>query len=198
MGVAASHNCPPQSEVPRGKIRICVAGTTYSPYVGRAHKLAHHLATTYPDKFESWYYWDSKGAYFRFIIDTFDKVPFPAAVKGHSTTPLIWLEVNKADATGPSALPANELDGNAILEVVGGNDKFQVWTKQHTAKADGTPLLANPNPTAEPNVAKAPATLYFKETEELKTLASTVWFLYDMNHWNFGDQTAAKSTSEKK
>eukprot|EP00743_Colponemidia_sp_Colp-15_P014826 GILK01017656.1.p1 GENE.GILK01017656.1~~GILK01017656.1.p1 ORF type:complete len:227 (+),score=9.47 GILK01017656.1:83-682(+) len=165
MGASASHNCPPQTEVPRGKIRICVSGYHYSEYAGRSQWLANHLATTYPDKFESWYYWAWMGPFFRYNINTFDKVPFPTPIKGHASSPMVWLEVNKADATGNSALPENAIDGNnAVLEVIGGNAEFQTWIKQHTAKADGTPFMAPPAAEAEPKVARAPATLYFKET----------------------------------
>lgn len=204
-GAASTHNCKPQSTVPAGKIRICVAGYWYSPYTGRAHKLANHLAAAYPETFDSWFYWgESHGAFYRYLQDTFDKVPFPEKVKGHASSPFVWLEVAKSDASGTSAAPQNAIDGdNAVLEIIGGNAQFQQWIRQHTAAADGSspfePQTLSENSEAETaaGVAKAPKTLFFKKTEELAAMWDGMSLFGDMSHVEkYGPQTAAEKQQQ--
>eukprot|EP00388_Colpodella_angusta_P037656 GDKK01042170.1.p1 GENE.GDKK01042170.1~~GDKK01042170.1.p1 ORF type:complete len:204 (+),score=26.04 GDKK01042170.1:23-613(+) len=194
-GVASKHNSMPQSPVPAGKIRICVASFNLSRWGGRAHHLAAHLAKTYPDKFESWYYFDGMGQVYRYMIDTFDKVPFPTNIKGHNTSPLVWLEVNKSVANGASAEEINTIDGNAILEVLGGCSEFQSWVKQHTAKVDGTAVEPAPQPLSPEEVAAKVArgpsdVLYFKEDAELSKLWNSYSFSDAIHVKKFGPQTA--------
>ena len=53
--------------MPAGKVRVCVAGFAVSHNVGRAAAVARAIVASYPDQFESWFYFDSKGARESFI-----------------------------------------------------------------------------------------------------------------------------------
>jgi hypothetical protein len=102
---------PARRPVPEGKRRLCVAGYKTSPYTGHARELAGLIARKYSDRFESWFYFDESAAYFEFLKVTFDPVPFPPRLKGHDSSPFVWIE------TGP----------NTIAELIGGDKQFSEW-----------------------------------------------------------------------
>eukprot|EP00759_Apiculatamorpha_spiralis_P017952 PhF_6_TR24019/c0_g1_i1/m.33629 len=102
-------NPPPFPPVPAGKSRVCVAGYWMSPYTAKAHELAHIIATKYTRNYESWYYWDNWG-FSPFIVAKFDPVPFPPHLKGHSSSPMVWIERAGGD-----------------IEPIGGSDYFSEW-----------------------------------------------------------------------
>ena len=101
---------PPSSPVPKGKVRICVAGFEIASPTAKSHYLADMVARKYPDLFETWYYFDSY-AFFAFTREKFESVSFPAHLKGHATSPFVWLE------TGASN----------VIEPLGGSDHFSAW-----------------------------------------------------------------------
>lgn len=103
-------NPPPSTPVPNGKIRICVAGYTHSGPTAKAHYLADMIAKAFPDKYETWYYFDQY-AFHAFTQKKFDPVPFPAHLKGHSTSPFVWFETGS----------------NNKIEPIGGSDHFSQW-----------------------------------------------------------------------
>ena len=69
MGASASRAkpVPERTPVPAGKVRVCVAGFAVSHNVGRAAAVARAIVANRPDQFESWFYFDSKGARQPFI-----------------------------------------------------------------------------------------------------------------------------------
>jgi hypothetical protein len=96
-------NPPARNPVPEGKIRICEAGFKVSTHTGRARRIIGAIAKKYPEKYESWFYFDSGDAYYGFLKEMFDPIPFPDHLKGHSSSPFIWLESgsdNKIDLIG--------------------------------------------------------------------------------------------------
>ncbi len=117
MGGSTSKANPPHvNPVPAGKTRICIAGFNYSSYTGLAHRLGGIVGGLYSGAYETWYYWDSQGAYYAFLKDKFDPIPFPAHLKGHSSSPFVWLERGE----------------NNEIELIGGATEFQKWTLQQT------------------------------------------------------------------
>jgi len=99
--------------VPEGKIRLCEAGYTASPYTGRARQIIGYIAAKYPNEYESWFYFDSGDKYFAFLREMFDKVPFPDHLKGHATSPFIWCETGQ----------------NQISQLIGGRTDLATWCK---------------------------------------------------------------------
>ena len=69
MGASASKAkpVPERTPVPAGKVRVCVAGFAVSHNVGRAAAVARAIVANRPEQFESWFYFDSKGARQPFI-----------------------------------------------------------------------------------------------------------------------------------
>lgn len=112
MGGTASkgHNAPPCNPVPAGKTRVCVAGYKVSHHTGRARKLAHLIAKNFPDQFETYFYFDSGNCYHNFLMEKFDNVSFPDHLKGHDSSPFVWLEAP---------------DGT--ITPIGGRQAFQEW-----------------------------------------------------------------------
>jgi hypothetical protein len=108
---------PPRKPVPEGKTRICVSGFTVSHHTGRARSIAALIAQKYPDKYESWFYFTTGQAYYTFLKNTFDSVPFPDHLKGHSSSPFVWLEKGAQNEIQP----------------LGGRDYFADWAKQNFA-----------------------------------------------------------------
>lgn len=92
MGSSGSVPVPPRKPVPAGKTRICIAGFTLSTHTGRARRIIGIIAKKYPDKFESWMYFASGKEYYAFLKQTFDDIPFPPHLKGHDSSPFVWLE----------------------------------------------------------------------------------------------------------
>ena len=93
MGIGKSTAAvPPVTPVPAGKIRICHAGFPLCSHAGRAHDITGYLAEKHPDKFESWYYWQSGDGFYSFLQKKFEHVTFPEHLKGHDSSPFIWLE----------------------------------------------------------------------------------------------------------
>jgi hypothetical protein len=101
MGSSQSVPPPPSLPVPAGKVRICVAGYKVSTHTGRARKIATHLAKQHPDKFETWFYFASGSDYEAFLKRKFDAVPFPPHLKGHASSPFVWLETGADNQITP-------------------------------------------------------------------------------------------------
>jgi hypothetical protein len=113
--------------VPTGKTRICVASF---PYAWHGIFVADAIAKHFPQEFETWYYVSPKDEFyaflkvavclvskislcapqpFLFVLCTqlkFDSVPFPAHLKGHDTSPIIWLEVVSTDTPSQNEIKA--------------------------------------------------------------------------------------------
>ncbi len=134
---------PPTPPVAAGKTRICVTGYTMSPPTAHAHNLAALIAKKYPDQFETWYYFDNFCC-FSFMQQKFDPVPFPAHLKGHSTSPFVWFE------TSPN-----------VIEPIGGNDHFSAWAKTRFASDSEIAQYAAAAPTMSEmmHAGKNPATV---------------------------------------
>jgi len=113
MGAGEAKAVPPRKPVPAGKIRICEAGYNASPHTGRARQIIGYIAAKYPNEYESWFYFDAGDKYFKFLHDMFDNVTFPAHLKGHATSPFVWLE------TG----------ANEINTLIGGRADLAAWVK---------------------------------------------------------------------
>lgn len=111
---ASSHNAPPRKPVPAGKTRICVAGFKVSPHTGRARWLAYEIARQHPDLYETWFYFDSSAEFYYFLKETFDPVPFPQHLKGHSSSPFVWIEQGLACDITP----------------IGGREHFAKWAAE--------------------------------------------------------------------
>ncbi len=113
-GSNSKANVPPINPVAAGKTRICIAGFTASSYTGLAHRLSGLIGALYSENYETWYYWDSQERYYIFLKDKFDPVPFPPHLKGHSSSPFVWLEHGETNS----------------IELIGGATAFQAWVLQ--------------------------------------------------------------------
>jgi len=96
-GVGTYNNAPQRFEVPEKKTRICVAGYKMSNHTGRARRIAALIARKYPNDYETWFYFDGASCYYHFLQVTFDPVPFPDHLKGHASSPFVWLETGNLD-----------------------------------------------------------------------------------------------------
>lgn len=86
-----------------GKTRICVAGFGLSHHTNRAGRLARTIAARHPDRYESWFYADSKGYRLDLLPQVISELGEEqrAAFAGHSSSPFCWLEQpNLIDAKG--------------------------------------------------------------------------------------------------
>jgi hypothetical protein len=96
MGGRNSKLVPARPVPAEGLVRVCVAGFGLSHHTGRARAIAERIVEGQPDKFESWFYFDSKG--FRgeggFLptllteLSEEDQKKFAA----HKQSPFTWLE----------------------------------------------------------------------------------------------------------
>jgi len=101
---------PPRADpVEDGVTRIGVIGYTMSGPTGKAHDLANLIAKKYPKKYDTYYYFDNFG-WGSFSLQRFADVPFPDRLKGHSTSPFVWLE-----QSGGKTTP------------IGGSDDMSTW-----------------------------------------------------------------------
>jgi len=107
----------PRPPVPEGKTRICVAGFGFSHHTGRAREIAQSIAEAYPDEYETWFYFDSRGFRPTFLDSIKQEIKESGGVlpEDHNTSPFVWLETVDASK--------KELTG------IGGRDKLCEWTK---------------------------------------------------------------------
>ncbi|CAM9199255.1 unnamed protein product [Heterosigma akashiwo] len=122
MGKAASKP-KARGPVPPGKTRLCVAGFGFSHHTGRARAIVEKICELQPEKYESWFYFDTKG--FR------DSGKFPHGgflqqvreelseeqqkeFANHRKSPFCWIET-------PSE------DGKNKLVAIGGRDRLSEW-----------------------------------------------------------------------
>ena len=105
------HTAPPRNPVPLGITRLCVAGFWQSFHAGRSRSIAHLIAQKFPVQYETWFYFDSCYKFYDFTAATFADVTFPAHLKGHSSSPFVWIE----------RTPGN------VIEPVGGREEFAAW-----------------------------------------------------------------------
>lgn len=121
MGSSESKPVPAFPPIAPGKQRICVAGYTTSHHTGRARAVAHKLATLNPSLFETWFYFAGSSDYYKFLKEKFDPIPFPDHLKGHASSPFVWIEENGGEA------------GNNKITPIGGRDHFCKWLQQNHA-----------------------------------------------------------------
>ncbi len=114
MGNKSISAIPPRFPVPIGVSRICVTGFTTSHHTSRAANLARLITKTYPDKYESWFYFDSnnfreEGGILPQIkeeLDAEQKEKFAS----HKSSPFCWIET-----------------GAKEIKAIGGRDRLCEW-----------------------------------------------------------------------
>lgn len=124
MGSGPSMEQPPRNPVPEGKTRLCVAGDNICPYAGRSRDVAALIQTLFPDKYETWFYFGETKEFHAFTKVMFDSVPFPPHLKGHASSPFVWLEIGSNNEITP----------------IGGNDHFCKWALEHPDFANSKPI----------------------------------------------------------
>lgn len=123
MGGSAS--VPDRPRVPLGVTRICVTGFSTSHNVGRAANLAAAIASAYPEKYETWYYFSNFG--YRKMLDSLkEEIPVEQrknrgnldnekTIGEHKSAPFVWLERSEEG-----------VDEKEIV-AIGGRDMFAQW-----------------------------------------------------------------------
>ena len=130
QAATATVDPPPSPPIAKGKTRICVTGYSFiSPPTGHAHLLADAIARAQPDKYETWYYW-SMWSWSAYMVGKFASVSFPPELKGHSTSPFVWLESG---------------DDKRIMPI-GGDENFADWAKKTFAGSEGIVGVAREAP----------------------------------------------------
>lgn len=85
---------PPFNPIPAGKKRICVAAFQVNSWIVAAHgarMIAAEIQRVHPDEYETWFYFTNKDNFYSFLKEKFDPVPFPEHLKGHETSPFVWI-----------------------------------------------------------------------------------------------------------
>ena len=130
---------PDRPIVPPGRIRICVAGVQVSHNVGKAVHIAEQIARSYPDVYETWFYFGSCGCcggtgYFDVLPQFIEPMPETelskestldkgTTVQNHRSAPFIWLEEGGTVGENGECL---QFSGKK-LTAIGGADKFRLW-----------------------------------------------------------------------
>jgi len=105
--------------VPTGMIRLCVSGFGISHHTGRAKEIVDTIVQTYPDEYESWYYFDTFGFRPQFLTSIKSELTLEQQneFKDHNTSPFCWVET--PNSRQPFA--------------IGGRDKLCEWVFKHFA-----------------------------------------------------------------
>jgi hypothetical protein len=72
--------------------------------------------------YETWFYWDTPGHFYAFTAHKFADVSFPEHLKGHQSSPFVWIE-----------RPASSGSGENAIEPIGGCDHFRTWIQKNFA-----------------------------------------------------------------
>lgn len=108
----------PRLEFPplNGKQRIHVIGSTLSHHTGRARQIADLIASSYPESFETWYWFGSFGEYrdppngFLIAVKQRCGVEDGHPLFLHKTSPFVWIETAEGEKVP-----------------LGGRDRFVEW-----------------------------------------------------------------------
>lgn len=94
-----------------------MAGFGLSHHTGRAREIAASIAEAYPDEYETWYYFDTRGFRPKFLVEIKKAIKESGGdlPEDHNTSPFVWLETAGASK--------KEMTG------IGGRDKLCEWTK---------------------------------------------------------------------
>ena len=103
MGIDYSHNAKPRSFL-ENKIRICLVSSVKN--CDMLVKVIDEIVFRFPDKYESWYYFDSGSKMYNFTIEEFDN-----KLNIIGSAPLIWIE------------------NNSSKEVFNNENDFKSWVK---------------------------------------------------------------------
>lgn len=148
MGGAPSTPLP-RPAVPEGKIRICITGFSLSPNSGKAAEVTRAIVAEYPEKYESWFYFDMQ---FRgdgtgqngFLGDVKKELSSEQQEKfaKHKTSPFCWLE---------------HPDGTK--DAKGGCDFFSEWALAEFSGNEKIKAVAAPPPSiSQTTFSKEPGT----------------------------------------
>mmetsp|Transcript_25675 Transcript_25675/g.37817 ORF Transcript_25675/g.37817 Transcript_25675/m.37817 type:complete len:200 (-) Transcript_25675:145-744(-) len=154
-----------RTPVADGVTRICVSGWPMSHHTSRAAKIARKIVSTYPEKYESWFYFDLKGFRPGFLASIKSELSDEQQkdFESHKTSPFCWIETY-----------------NSKPFAIGGRDKLCEWaieTFKDEKKDDGILSLCKSEPSllSEAFVDKTPGTAQTelgtdeKDPETIKT-----------------------------
>jgi hypothetical protein len=118
MGGSSSKEATPRTEVPGGKVRVCVAGFGLSHHTGRARSIAESVVGASPEKFESWFYFNTSGykgeGGLLSVVKKELTVEQQDQFAQHKSSPFCWLEYP---------------DGKKLA--LGGRDNFCDWVNNN-------------------------------------------------------------------
>ncbi len=112
---------PPSKPIPAGKTRICMAAF---PAAAHGVHVSNAIAAQFPEEYETWYYVSPKDEYYAYL-KRWDSVPFPDHLKGHQTSPFIWLERAGAEHK-------EQID---VVQLIGPSEKLGEWALQQPCLA---------------------------------------------------------------
>jgi len=127
----------PRPQVPEGVTRICVSGFGISHHTGRARAIASAIADKYPDKYETWYYFDTRGFRPSFLDSIKSEISSSADDGGvlsdesktilseHNASPFCWLEETSTTT-----------NKKKLFTPIGGRDSLCDWAKKTFADND--------------------------------------------------------------
>eukprot|EP01113_Clastostelium_recurvatum_P003914 TRINITY_DN1172_c0_g1_i1.p1 TRINITY_DN1172_c0_g1~~TRINITY_DN1172_c0_g1_i1.p1 ORF type:complete len:178 (+),score=29.86 TRINITY_DN1172_c0_g1_i1:35-535(+) len=107
-----------------GKSRLCVSGFSLSTHAGRAQQIASLIARTYPNAWDSWFFFSSS-AQFRgpeqgLLPRIQAAMPADHPLRAHRTSPFCWVELTEP-AEGTYQMPARP---DCHILPLGGRDRL--------------------------------------------------------------------------
>lgn len=102
-----------------------VSGFGISHHTGRARAIATAVAEAYPEKYETWFYFDTRGFRPGFLASIEKEITenggaFP---EGHSSSPFCWFEEQSGE-------------NNKTYTGIGGRDRLAEWAKKTFAESE--------------------------------------------------------------
>jgi len=93
MGLSVSTPLP-RPPVQAGKTRLCVGGFGLSHHTGRARSIVDTIVKIYPETYESWFYFDTRGFRPKFLTEIKAELSEEQQKQfaAHKTSPFCWIE----------------------------------------------------------------------------------------------------------
>jgi len=116
-----------------------VSGFGFSHHTGRAREIAAAIAEAYPDEYETWFYFDSRGFRPTFLEAIQSEIKESGAtVPDHKTSPFVWLETSGASS-------------KKEYTAIGGRDRLCEWTQAKFDASDSKNATFLPLCEGEPS-----------------------------------------------